>query len=340
MRNRTKRKIAFGLSATLCLSALVGCGSSSKKETNSKKEDGYYSDTTTISFTTWIGYAPMFIADEKGIFEKNGVDVDIQVIESAADIKTALAANSIQGAAQTVDTQVMGIGSGIETTQVLAMDTSDGGDGVVCKKEYKSLDDLVGKKVALNTSGGASLFYFNYLISEAGYKMDDFDIQNMSSGDAGSAFVGGKVDAAVTWEPWLTNAKKTDFGTILYDSSTAPGVICDTLGFSTEFVEKYPKTVQAICDSWFDALDMLDAEETHEECMNIMAEKLGMTMEELEASIDTVTYYDREKNKSYVSGGELQKMSEYAAGVWYDIGLVDHEVDCSKAVSTEFVAGK
>ena len=339
MKNRSKRRIGFGLVAALCLSALTGCGSSSKKET-SKTEEGYYGDTTTISFTTWIGYAPMFIADEKGIFEKNGVDVDIQVIESAADIKTALAANSIQGAAQTVDTQVMGTGSGIETTQVLAMDTSDGGDGIVCKNEYKSLDDLVGKKVALNTSGGASLFYFNYLIAEAGYKMDDFDIQNMSSGDAGSAFVGGKVDAAVTWEPWLTNAKKTDFGTVLYDSSTAPGVICDTLGFSTEFVEKYPKTVQAICDSWFDALDMLDAEETHEECMNIMADKLGMTMEELEASINTVTYYDRDKNKSYVGGGELQKMSEYAASVWYDIGLVDHEIDCSNVVNTEFVASK
>ena len=42
------------------------------------------------------------------------------------------------------------------------------------------------------------------------------------------------------------NAKKTDFGTVLYDSSTAPGVICDTLGFPTEFVEKYPKTNKAV----------------------------------------------------------------------------------------------
>ena len=31
-------------------------------------------------------------------------------------------------------------------------------------------------------------------------------------------------------------------------------------------------------------------------------------------------------------------MSEYAAKVWYDIKLVDAEIDCSKCVDTEFVS--
>ena len=343
-----KKFLALLLVGVLSVCSLAGCGSSgntsdstSSKESADSEDSGStttYDGTVSIAFTTWVGYAPLFIAKEKGIFEKNGVDMDLRIIESAGDIKTAVASNSIQGYAMTVDTIVMGMGAGLDTTQVLALDTSCGGDGVVCKSEYNSLSDLKGKKVALDTSGGASLFYYYYLLEEEGLTMDDFDIQNMSAGDAGSAFVGGSVDAAVTWEPWLTNAKNTDFGKVLCDSTETPGVICDTLCFNTEFIEKYPDTVQAICDSWFEALEMLNAEDTHDECMDIMAASLGMTREELDSVIDTVEFYDADKNAEYVGKGELQKMSEYAAKVWYDLKLVDNEVDCSKAVDTQFVS--
>lgn len=337
MRNEKMKRNRKTLGkATACLCALTmlagsmtACGSSS-----SGKKD----DTVTISFTTWIGYAPLFIAKEKGIFEKNGVNVDLRVIESAGDIKSAIASGAIQGYAQTIDTVIMGIGAGLDSTQVLTLDTSDGGDGIVCKNEYNSIEDLRGKKVALDTSGGASLFYFNYVIGQYDMSMDDFDIQNMSAGDAGSAFVGGSVDAAVTWEPWLTNAKQTDFGKVLRSSSEDPGVICDTLCFLNDYVQENKDKVQAICDSWFEALDMLNDPSTHDDCIKIMADYQGMTVAELEDTLPCVTYYDRDKNKEFVGGGELQDMSEYAAKVWYDIKLVDAEIDCSKCVDTEFVS--
>ena len=199
MRNEKMKRNRKTLGkATACLCALTmlagsmtACGSSS-----SGKKD----DTVTISFTTWIGYAPLFIAKEKGIFEKNGVNVDLRVIESAGDIKSAIASGAIQGYAQTIDTVIMGIGAGLDSTQVLALDTSDGGDGIVCKNEYNSIEDLRGKKVALDTSGGASLFYFNYVIGQYDMSMDDFDIQNMSAGDAGSAFV-------AAWMPLLPGSR-------------------------------------------------------------------------------------------------------------------------------------
>ena len=35
----------------------------------------------TMAFCTWTGYSPMFIAQENGYFEEEGVNVDIQVIE-------------------------------------------------------------------------------------------------------------------------------------------------------------------------------------------------------------------------------------------------------------------
>lgn len=43
-------------------------------------------------------------------------------------------------------------------------------------------------------------------------------------------------------------------------------------------------------------------------------------------------------NKEYVGSGDLQKMSEYAAKLWFDIGLIDKEIDSSGAVDKRFVA--
>ena len=50
------------------------------------------------------------------------------------------------------------------------------------------------------------------LLGKAGLKESDLNTVNMTAADADSAFVAKRVDAAVTWEPWLTKGKFTDFG--------------------------------------------------------------------------------------------------------------------------------
>ena len=60
-----------------------------------------------LGMSTWLGYAPLYLAKEKGFFQKQGVDVEVVVIESPADRRVAFAADKIQGMATTVDTHVM-----------------------------------------------------------------------------------------------------------------------------------------------------------------------------------------------------------------------------------------
>lgn len=38
-------------------------------------------DTVKIAHSTWVGYGPLYIARDKGIFKKNGVDVELIVME-------------------------------------------------------------------------------------------------------------------------------------------------------------------------------------------------------------------------------------------------------------------
>ena len=330
MKNKLKKYASFLLILTLVF-CFVGCGSKKSNDSNSKSYDG----TVKLGFTTWIGYAPLFVAKEKGLFKKNGAEVDIQIIESAGDIKAAAIAKRIDGFANTIDTVTMAAGAGLDCVQVLALDTSDGGDGIVANSKYKSLKDLKGKQVALDTTGGPSLFYFNYLIDQEGLTMDDFDVKNMSSGDAGSAFAGGSVDAAVTWEPWLSKAKESDFGTVLRSSDEDPGVIADTLCFNKEFIKKYPDTVQAIVDSWFDALDYI--KKNPEESYKIMADSQGMTVDDFKEQLNCVTYYDKDKNNEYFGNKEINEIVKQASDLWVKLKFIDKNIDADSIIDESFV---
>lgn len=116
------------------LLAVAGCGNTSPSSSGSGEEGK--NEKVIIGQSSWIGFAPLYIAEEKGFFKEHGADVEIQSIESKTDSKTALAADRIQGVSTDMSTQVMNAAAGIDLVQILALDTSAGGDGIVAKKEY------------------------------------------------------------------------------------------------------------------------------------------------------------------------------------------------------------
>ena len=82
----------------------------------------------------------------------------------------------------------------------------------------------------------------------------------MKPGEAGAAFVAGRVDAAVTWEPWLSNGKKAPHGHLLVDSSQTPGLITDVLIFRQDVIEKRPREIQGVVDAWQQGRGLLGEE--------------------------------------------------------------------------------
>jgi NitT/TauT family transport system substrate-binding protein len=50
-----------------------------------------------VTLPTWTGYGPLFLAKEKGFFKKNGIDVDLSIVEGLAERKQSLASGKIDG---------------------------------------------------------------------------------------------------------------------------------------------------------------------------------------------------------------------------------------------------
>ena len=163
-----------------------------------------------------------------------------------------------------------------------------------------------------------------------------------SAGEAGAAFVAGKVDAAITWQPRLSKASATDFGYTMMDSKASPGVIVDTFAMRKDFIKDHPEAVQAIIDGWYDALDFLKS--NPDEAIAIMAKRLGEKPENLKKELGDVTFYDEAGNKTYFgtkdNPGDFYKIVKTASDLWVSVGLIDKAVDAASIIDGSFLTRK
>src|SRR3972149_5064487 len=97
-----------------------------------------------IGYSIWVGYGPLFLAKEKGYYGKT--EVQLTNVEDPKQRFTALAAGQLDGLVSTIDTMVLYLKSGKEYQYVLALDDSNGGDGIVAKRTVKAVQELKGER--------------------------------------------------------------------------------------------------------------------------------------------------------------------------------------------------
>ena len=237
------------LTALIPLLVVAACGGSGITPGTTK-----FSGTIHIASSTWTGYAALYVADKQAIWKKHGLTVDFTDVEDPVQRLNALNGGQLQGMASTVDAFARASSQGIPAVQVFPIDASVGGDGILSKNEIQNIKDLKGKTVAVN-QGSVSEWFLAQVLKANGMSLNDVKEQNMTSGDAGAAFVAGRVDVAVTWEPWLSRAAKTSFGHILVSSKQYPDLIMDSFAFRRDFVQSYPDTVKEFLRAYYEAVD-------------------------------------------------------------------------------------
>lgn len=278
-----------------------------------------------------------------GIFKKNGVDVDLVLMEDPKERFPTLMADKIQMIASTVDTALLYLKKPNDFQYVVAIDDSNGGDGIVANKDIKTIADLKGKKVAVN-EGSVSQFYLNVLLQKAGLKESDLQTVNMTAGDAGGAFVAKRVDAAVTWEPWLSKGKATEHGHLLVDSSTTPGLITDVIIVKTSWVKTHPKDVAAIVKSWNEAVAYYRA--NPDESIGIMAKGVGGWLKDpkdFKETLPGIKFYGAADNKAFfgtkAKPGPLSTTVQDAIDIWSSHGKLQVKVTPADLINYSYVNG-
>jgi NitT/TauT family transport system substrate-binding protein len=273
-----------------------------------------------IGISGWTGFAPLTLAKEGGIYAKNGLDVSIKKIPQK-DRHLAIASGDIQCAATTVETWIVWNANGVATTQLFKMDQGMGSDGLVAKPGIEKVEDLKGKTVAASAPGTSPHFFLSWALKKAGMKLSDIKLVTLEPAPAANAFVAGNsgLDGAVTYEPYLSLVRnKPESGKLIMDSLMLP-VVFDSFGCTPKFIKENPKAVQALVDSYFQALDMIKADKT--KAFTIMGADVKQSAEQFEASQAKIKWADREANKKFFAG-EIQAFNKDAAALLLEIGVI------------------
>jgi NitT/TauT family transport system substrate-binding protein len=180
------------------------------------------------------------------------------------------------------------------------MDLAFEADAILAGQDVSSITDLKGKTVAFE-SGTTSDLLINYALKENGLTISDIEHVPMGASEAGLALIAGRVDAAVTYEPYASKALSQDDGfKVVYTAAEKPGLISDMLTASSEWIEANPDAVQGLIRAWDDSINFI--RENPEEGGALIAKAVGSPMEEFEPAFEGVRLYNVAENVEFLNG--------------------------------------
>jgi NitT/TauT family transport system substrate-binding protein len=170
--------------------------------------------------------AGILLAQDKGYFEGQGLQVESTQFSSAAQMVAPLASGGLDIGGGSLSSGLINAQSGGSKVKIVADKGSWGekASGAILIRndlvgKINSFRDLSGRNVAITVRGTASQLLPYRGLKDAGVDMNSVKLVEMSHTDMILALKQGSVDAAVIFDPQLTTALQTKAGTLWKDGS-------------------------------------------------------------------------------------------------------------------------
>ncbi len=246
-----------------------------------------------IGLSDWPGWVAWYVAEQKGYFKKHGADVKLVWFANYTDSISALSAGQVDANSQTWSDTMAPLAKGLPLKAILVNDNSAGNDAVMAGPGIKSFADLKGKKIALEEFS-VSHFLLTLALKKNGMTLKDVNVVNLSAGDAAAAFLAGRVDAAVVWNPWVNKIQSSGKGRALFTSRDVPGMIPDLLVAQEKSIKANRKDFLGMIKAWYEAEAFIRA--NPDEAARIMSKVVGMDAKEYAVFLPGTRFFDQKLN--------------------------------------------
>lgn len=258
-------------------------------------------DTTTSSQTqpltsatvNWIGDSSYYVADKKGLFKKNGLTTKEAFFASPTDMFVSFMTKETDIAWVTSGDAVQMVERDPSIKIIYVIDYSNGSDGII-GRNIKLPKDIKGKTIARDNLLYAKVFLHAYL-KKAGLTEKDVTIKDMTVENAATAFANKQVDAAVSFEPFMSKAAKTGGGNVIF-SSKDTNLIADVIVVRQDLIKNRKPELKAYLKAIDQAVKLVKARDP--EALQITATKMGISVDEVKSQIGGAKIFDLEDNKA------------------------------------------
>jgi NitT/TauT family transport system substrate-binding protein len=258
----------------LCLALAMGAGAWAQAPEKKKI-------TIAVGGKSLFYYLPLTVAERKGYFKDEGLEVEIPDFAGGARALQALvggSADMVSGAYE----HTINMAAKKQPIKAVVLQAKYSSIALVMSKEkaakYKSAKDLKGWKIGVTAPGSSTNMFVNNLLAKEGLKPTDVSIVGVGTGaGAVAAMEKGELDAISNLDPVLTQLESTGKFVAVADSRTEKGMKeiyggdyhASVIYITEEFIKKYPNTVQAVVNAIVRA-DKWVAKATPQEIVDLM----------------------------------------------------------------------
>ena len=237
--------------------------------------------TIAVGGKSLFYYLPLTVAERKGYFKEEGLEVEIPDFAGGARALQAMvggSADMVSGAYE----HTINMAAKKQPIKAVVLQMKYSAMALAMSKEraakFKGARDMKGWKVGVTALGSSTNMYANNLLVKDGLKPTDISVVGVGTGaGAVAALEKGELDALVNLDPVLTQLESTGKFVTLFDTRTEKGMkdvyggeyMASVIYVTEEFVKKNPNTVQAVVNAMVRA-DKWIAKATPQEIVDLM----------------------------------------------------------------------
>lgn len=203
-----------------------------------------------VGWSLWPGWYPLLIAQELGLYEKNGANIELVYYDLYKDIQPALASGMLDGGGLALgDVLLDDVAEDVQV--VLITDASNGADQILAAPGILGPKDLRGKRIGFQPGTYAEVLV-QAMLDANGISRSDVTFVEVPVEDIPNA-IPDTIDAGHTYEPYASQARANGFNPI-FTSADTPGLLLDVYAFRSDVLADRPEDVRGFIAAWFEAL--------------------------------------------------------------------------------------
>ncbi|HEY2987801.1 MAG TPA: ABC transporter substrate-binding protein [Candidatus Binatia bacterium] len=204
-----------------------------------------------INWTAVTGaQSGLFMAQQEGLFRKNGLDVEVIHIPSSSRGIQAILAGEIAFSFMDGNNEVQANLKGANLALILGA-TNRMVFSLMAKPEIKKIADLKGKKIGITRIGSSTHTSALYALSQAGLKPSDYQILPLLEvPNIFTALAAGQVDAGVVSPPTNSRARKAGFVELMNLAKDGPEYVSVGIGAARSYLNANPDIVRRVARAY------------------------------------------------------------------------------------------
>ena len=290
-----------------------------------------------IGLSDWPGWVAWYVAEQKGFFKKHNAKVKLVWFANYTDSISALSAGQVDANCQTWSDTLAPLAKGIAIKAILVNDNSAGNDALRVNPSIKSFADLKGKTIALEEFS-VSHFVLVTALAKNNMSLADVKVTNLTAGDAAAAFLAGRVDAAVVWNPWVNQIQSSGKGTALFTSKDMPGLIPDLLVAQEKAIKAKRKDFLGMIRAWYDTVAFIQAQP--DEAAKIMSKVVGLKPDEYKVFLPGTKFFGEKEGLAALdetNSSSLVAVAPTITKFLLDNKLMEGNPDIAKGIDASLV---